>query len=321
MALWAGIDEAGYGPLLGPLVVAGTAFHMRGVPKEGVLWRLLKDAVSRRFKTADGRLVVDDSKLVYTPARGVRPLEEGVLGFLSTLAPCPGAAGDLLRALLDPQSAVEDGSPWFAGTGRASLPVESHPSGVASKAAALTQAFAGARVQFAWARVCVVLPREFNYSVEATRNKSYLLFQKCGLLLQELWGMARSEDAYVLVDRHGGRTHYRKLLRDAFPHCGCDIVKEGAEGSVYRLSEGERTMLIAFKEKADSRALPVALASMLAKYVRELYMLAFNAYWQGRSEGLKPTAGYALDAKRFLREIAPIIRRDKLPLNALVRSR
>ncbi|MHC4591536.1 MAG: hypothetical protein ACYS8L_02445, partial [Planctomycetota bacterium] len=47
MVLWAGIDEAGYGPRLGPLVVAGTAFALEREPKEGILWETLRDAVSR----------------------------------------------------------------------------------------------------------------------------------------------------------------------------------------------------------------------------------------------------------------------------------
>jgi ribonuclease HII len=154
-----------------------------------------------------------------------------------------------------------------------------------------------------------------------TGNKSYLLFQKCGLLLQDLWEMAANEDVFVLVDRHGGRMRYRKLLRDAFPHCACDIAKESAGESVYELSDGSRRMTVTFKEKADSLALPVSLASMLAKYVRELYMHAFNAYWQGRLEGLRPTAGYATDARRFLRDIGPLVERDGLNASALVRGR
>lgn len=321
MALWAGIDEAGYGPLLGPLVVAGTAFHVRGTPKEGVLWRLLEDAIGRRFKTADGRLVVDDSKRVYSRARGLRPLEEAVLGFLSTLGPCPDTVDRLLSILLHPQAPVTDESPWFKEVGRISLPLESNPSALWSKASALAQTLRRTGARLAQARMCVVLPGEFNSVVEMTDNKSYLLFQKCGLLLQHLWQMAAGEDAYVLVDRQGGRIRYRKLLRDAFPHCACNIVREGKEGSVYRLGDRSHTMLVAFKEGADSLALPVSLASMTAKYVRELYMHAFNAYWQGRLEGLRPTAGYTCDARRFLREIKPLIDRDDLDLSTLVRER
>ena len=50
--------------------------------------------------------------------------------------------------------------------------------------------------------------------------------------------------------------------------------------------------------------MPVALASMTAKYHRELAMRALNQYWQNRVDGLRTTAGYPVDAKRFKSEIA-----------------
>jgi hypothetical protein len=38
---------------------------------------------------------------------------------------------------------------------------------------------------------------------------------------------------------------------------------------------------------------------MLAKYLREVFMRQFNRFWVGHVPGLKPTAGYTGDAKRF----------------------
>ena len=52
--------------------------------------------------------------------------------------------------------------------------------------------------------------------------------------------------------------------------------------------------------------MPTALASMTAKYVRELAMIAFNAFWINHLPNLRPTAGYPLDAKRFRKAIAPV---------------
>jgi hypothetical protein len=39
---------------------------------------------------------------------------------------------------------------------------------------------------------------------------------------------------------------------------------------------------------------------MAAKFVRELAMIRFNAYWGDRIPELKPTAGYVQDARRWL---------------------
>ena len=54
----------------------------------------------------------------------------------------------------------------------------------------------------------------------------------------------------------------------------------------------------------ESRQLPVALASMLAKYIRELHMVALNRFWAARVPNLAPTAGYPADAGRFVRQIS-----------------
>jgi hypothetical protein len=43
---------------------------------------------------------------------------------------------------------------------------------------------------------------------------------------------------------------------------------------------------------------------MTSKYLRELAMAAFNAFWQRHVPHLKPTAGYPVDAKRFKQDIA-----------------
>jgi hypothetical protein len=43
---------------------------------------------------------------------------------------------------------------------------------------------------------------------------------------------------------------------------------------------------------------------MMAKYVRELCMAEWNAFWAEKIPGLAPTAGYPLDAKRYRIAIA-----------------
>ena len=65
----------------------------------------------------------------------------------------------------------------------------------------------------------------------------------------------------------------------------------------------QRRVEFCFQTKAE-RHLPAALASMASKYLRELAMRALNAFWCGRSPGLRPTAGYPQDAKRFRADIA-----------------
>ena len=317
--VWAGIDEAGYGPLLGPLVVAGTAFRLPCSPSEGILWELLDEAVVQTGSSGRDRLMVNDSKEVYSTSRGWRRLEEGVLSFAELAGALPDCAGALLERLAPAERT--DGEPWFSGTDGLELPSASNPSAVASKTRDLEMALRTADVALEGMWACVVLPREFNALVQKMGNKSLLLFNRAGRILRTVWSGEEDGDACVLVDRHGGRGRYRTLLRNVYPELPCDIAAEGPERSVYAIGDGPAGLQVAFKKDGDRLALPTALASMIAKYVRELHMKAFNRYWQERAQELKPTAGYGRDAYRFLDDIDEVLREEGVDRDRLVRCR
>jgi hypothetical protein len=77
---------------------------------------------------------------------------------------------------------------------------------------------------------------------------------------------------------------------------------------------------IRFRTKAEAH-LPVALASMVCKYVRELAMDLFNDFWAKHVPGLKPTKGYPVDAKRFKNDIAEAQRQLGITDDVLWRER
>ena len=86
-----GIDEAGYGPPLGPLVMTSVACRIPGSAGKTDLWRLLEAVVRGHSCEPDERILIADSKLVYSTARGLHDLEFGVTAALpyprrSTLA-------------------------------------------------------------------------------------------------------------------------------------------------------------------------------------------------------------------------------------------
>ena len=66
-------------------------------------------------------------------------------------------------------------------------------------------------------------------------------------------------------------------------------------------------MTVSFLVDAETQHMPVALASMIAKYTRELLMARFQDWFTQRAPQVKPTAGYALDAQRFWREVEPLL--------------
>ena len=68
MAVLVGIDEAGFGPILGPLVVSSSTFSLPDNLVEADLWRLLRKGVSMTRKHLAGRLLITDSKKAYSRA-------------------------------------------------------------------------------------------------------------------------------------------------------------------------------------------------------------------------------------------------------------
>src|SRR5882762_6785621 len=77
-----GIDEAGYGPNLGPLVQAAVALYLPDDDPAG--WETLKPIVRRCHEKDDDRLLIDDSKKVYTTG-GFAALERIVYSLFCTV--------------------------------------------------------------------------------------------------------------------------------------------------------------------------------------------------------------------------------------------
>ena len=95
-----GIDEAGYGPNLGPLIQAAVALRLPEGDPAG--WNTLKPVVRRAHERTDGRLLIDDSKKVYTKG-GLEALERGVI----VLAPWSTDTAELVRKMCSSTCAAD----------------------------------------------------------------------------------------------------------------------------------------------------------------------------------------------------------------------
>jgi ribonuclease HIII len=161
----------------------------------------------------------------------------------------------------------------------------------------------------------------FNMMVSSVKNKSNVLFMAAARLIQHVLQAFPDESIHVLVDRHGGRVHYREHLMRCFPEMDLRIVCEQRGRSAYEMRGPRRLLRVSFEVGADAQRLPVALASMISKYIRELLMGCLNRYFMSMAEGIKPTAGYWEDGLRFVDDLRTRLPHVSLDSERLVRCR
>ncbi len=386
-----GVDEAGYSPRLGPLVVTGVRLE-RPAPA-GDLYACLAGAVTRARAGRSGPprpLVIADSKTVYSKAKGLAELERGALSFLRVALEENKEAArrtstDLALALALSGEALDlSGLEWYGGPPER-LPLAADAGDVARSGERLALALDAADACGLTIRSRVITARELNRGLSRGLNKAEFLVEVVAGLLASLtrpltFGERKEgeppREGTVLVDRLGGRKDYRALLEAAFPDALIrEDLRENAEsrytvrtrepqmnahrlettkqpqmnaderrlerqtaddtdsicvhlrssavpvGRVVRSSAVASLLKVTFACRAEERCLTVAVASMVSKYVRELFMRRLNRYFVSRVRGLRPTAGYPQDAKRFLAEIAEFRARAGVADELLVRAR
>jgi len=316
----AGIDEAGYGPLLGPLVVSAAALEVPRTAVETCLWTLLSKSVSQRTSTRDRRLVILDSKRLYQRQEGLGRLERGVLGTLHAWQELPMALNDYVGAIAPDAPWALAAHPWYQDLAVA-LPSACDAGGLRIAGAGLRNNLSdmGGRMAGMWSEI---LPEEkYNQMVKRTDNKAVVLLGLTLRLVQRLADAFPDRDIIVHIDKQGARDHYSRDLLRSFDGRQLRVVSEGPDCSAYELTGPRGSWRLSFSKGGEDKSLVTALASMISKYTREMLMGCFNRWWNERLPTLTPTAGYYQDGMRFLKDVSPHLSRLGVRRDQLVRER
>lgn len=308
MTLLIGIDEAGYGPNLGPLCIGATAWEVSANTESAKrkaddldLYQRLGEIISPAPDRA--RIAIADSKRLYKPAShanrtGLAHLERAVLTALEML---DRPAAEMQTLLAPPEL------PWYADY-NCPLPIDTDIVEIMALVEQWQVASEAADVRLLDLQVRMVFPAEFNDLTEKYGTKGAALSHVSIELARKVLDAATTHPpltTHISCDKHGGRNRYAALLQHHFPDEIVQVVEESRPLSCYRWGTADDPTEITFRSKGEAE-LPVALASMAAKYFRELAMRAFNAFWAKHIPNLRPTAGYPVDAKRFKVDIAAV---------------
>jgi len=311
-----GTDEAGYGPNLGPLVVVATAWSLPEELNPNELWQSLAGVLTNQYRADDRRLYVADSKAVYSAGDGLESLEVPVLAFLQSLGVGAGRIDVLAASVCADDFQMRFlAEPWNQGELQP-LPLDSCWDHVTEWTEQLRTAMTESDVTLVGIRARILFPEEFNALGAETDSKGSVLSTATLQLVRGLCDRFPGLPTSVFCDKHGGRNRYDEVIATQFDDRFVFRLEESRERSRYRMDNLE----FCFRTKAES-LLPVALASMTAKYLRELFMRQFNRWWQPQIPGLRATQGYPVDAKRFLQEIEPHLERLGIRAEVLWRNR
>ncbi len=301
MAVLVGIDEAGYGPLLGPLVVSSTAFSLPDSLLKANLWKLLSDSVGQKKRTLAGRLLVTDSKKAYHKSRDLHHLQKPVLACLNCLGKVPENIGGLIESLAPDCASRLANYPWYKNL--QDYPLSSDPADISIASSVLKSNLTSNRMEILALESRCLDVAHYNTMVGNVKNKANVLFTAISSLMKNSLDRFGTDNLQIVVDRQSGRVDYTRPLRLMFPNMELKVIRQDKKIGSYELAGNNQKMRLHFAVDADNRYLPVSLASMASKYLRQLLVGRINHYFISHHPTLKPTAGYWKDGLRFIKDL------------------
>ena len=283
-----GVDENGLGPRLGPLVATAVALDCTG-----------RGYDPRRLRKIGDRAGIGDSKA--TSAFGAMAHAEGVALALveRVTGGAPRDLDDLLARVGLTESSLGGVAPGALESLRAPCDGGSRPQcwsaelplpafgGSLDVGRRMLDRLARAGLEPVRARSAIACVRVYNREVARRGSKLCVDLELFERLVLDARGALPGE-LTALCGMVGGIRRYAGYLAHIDAET-LEILEESRLRSVYRApAVGE----IRFEVDADATHVPVGLASMLGKYVRELCVDRQNRFYQSHDPALPSVSGY-----------------------------
>ncbi|MFQ5574184.1 MAG: hypothetical protein ACE5E0_00990 [Terriglobia bacterium] len=322
-----GIDENGFGPVLGPLVATATWFDFRSDYEPSLLWDSLSGVVSRSRADYPDRLPVSDSKKVFSAGqRGLQMLEEISTAFGAVVWPgrsSPDRDRLLSELTLYPKFCYEStrhtfcspagGSGQTAATGLARFERTDQLKHRLETGPALLKGL----------KTAVMCPGEFNRLSARHGSKFYVNWVQFERLIEWVLRTTDAVDLHFVCGKIGSQRQYGEYLRrGSLGRFAVTAEENTAACSTYRLESDERSLTVSFVRDADSDHFPVALASLVGKYVREVHTSHQNSFFRGFRRDLTDASGYREKLTyAFIKDTAPTRAELGIPDRCFLRDR
>ncbi|MBN2716689.1 MAG: hypothetical protein JXX14_12615 [Deltaproteobacteria bacterium] len=255
-----GIDENGLGPVLGPMVVTACAFRASSYNTQ-TFWTL-----------ADAALPADDSKVVFKQNKKVQA-EQAVLKWLQLFNQSANDAVALYDRVSRPLKRPCPGQQQNMCRPAVSLSVPQFGASVPKITDEINARFNTAGIETLTCAAFTVCPGTFNQTLkDKNLNKLKLDFLLMLQLTDHIRRLYPCESVLALCGKVGGTRCYLPWFEFAKVHDATPIHEEHDESRYAVGTDFE----IAFIKNSDALHLPVAVASMVGKYLRELQMTEIN---------------------------------------------
>ena len=289
-----GVDENGLGPLLGPLVTTGVSLELTRYQPA-------------RLASSGRELGIDDSKA--TAAFGRMAVAEGLaLAVLEvTRGHLPSNVEELLSLLLlDTPELLRSRCPLDSLPQCWSSPIALPCFGGDVEQGRRTLHKLSRRgVKIVRVKSAVACTRFLNERLSAGQSRVEVDLELMERLVLD-GRAALTDDVHAVCGMVGGIRNYIAKLRH-FPRASVHV-RRAPFGTL--AFDVDAVGHVRFEVDADQNHLPVALASMVGKYLRELWMLRHNRFYQARNPELVDVSGYHDPVTRRFISASETLRRE-----------